>query len=766
MNNVNDMNIVWLNDVNSGDVSLVGGKGASLGEMINIGLPVPGGFAVTATAFRRFLDETQIADKLFKFLEVNVDHDKELKKAEKEAKGLVLSTEMTDDIYKDIISAYKDLCKQEGKEVFVAVRSSATAEDLPGASFAGQQETFLNISGAEDVVLAVKKCWASLYEGRAIFYREKQGFDHSSVDISVIVQVLVDAKKAGVMFTSHPSTGEPKTIIEAAWGLGESVVSGGVSPDNYVINNKAKKIIEKVISSKEVMHIRDENGGVIKEAVPEERKEKQVLLENEILNLTEIGQIIEEHYGAPQDVEWVINGNKIYIVQSRPITTINNASESGVGASEESPEEIILEGIGASPGIGSGGVKIINDISELDKALEGDILVTKMTTPDMVPAMRRVAGIITNEGGLTCHAAIVSRELGTPAVVGTKKATKILEDGMVVTINGKRGIVYKGIIKKAAPSEDADQVVATRQKIITATEVKVNIDFPDLADKAAATGADGVGLLRVEHMILSLKKHPNAFIKEGKSAEYIGALTKDIGEVAEAFYPKPVWVRTLDAPTDEFRSMEGGIDEPEEDNPMLGWRGIRRDLTDVEHFRMELRAFKNLFDKGLTNVGIMLPLVQHPSELRQAKRIMVEEGLKIGTFDLGIMVETPGCALTIEDFIEEGLDFISFGTNDLTQYTLAVDRNNGNIAHLYNEQHKGVLKLIEYVIQKCKRAGVKTSICGQAGSSPEMARKLVEFGIDSISSNIDAVSDVRESVARAEQRMILDSVRNNGPDAI
>ncbi|MDY6959795.1 MAG: putative PEP-binding protein, partial [Halobacteriota archaeon] len=407
-----------------------------------------------------------------------------------------------------------------------------------------------------------------------------------------------------------------------------------------------------------------------------------------------------------------------------------------------------------------GSVTIVYDPSELSKVEEGDILVTKMTTPDMVPAMKRAAGIVTDEGGLTCHAAIVSRELGTPAVVGTKEATKKLKDGDEITIDGERGLVYEGIID-IKPSKKAEAQQTGGQKIVTATEVKVNIDFPEIADKAAETGADGVGLLRVEHMIISLGKHPSLFIKEGKSDEYVEALFNDIGVVAEMFYPRPVWVRTLDAPTDEFMSMEGGEDEPEEDNPMLGWRGIRRDLDITDHFRLEMRAFKKLFERGLSNVGIMLPLVQHPSEVRRAKEIMIDEGLELGTFELGIMVETPAAALTIEEFIEEGIDFVSFGTNDLTQYTLAVDRNNANIAYIYNEQHLAVLKLIKYVITECKKAGVKTSICGQAGSSPKMAKMLIDFGIDSISANIDAVQSVRESVARREAQIMLDSARMN-----
>ncbi|MGD9912363.1 putative PEP-binding protein, partial [Methanothrix sp.] len=378
--------------------------------------------------------------------------------------------------------------------------------------------------------------------------------------------------------------------------------------------------------------------------------------------------------------------------------------------------------------------------------------------PDMVPAMRRAGAIVTDEGGMACHAAIVSRELGCPAVVGTKNATKVLRDGMVVTVDGTKGQVYEG--KVAVAEEKKVQPVAVAYKPVTATEVKVNISEPTRAQAAAATMADGVGLLRIEHMILGLGKTPGYYIRSGRSEEYVDELVKNIKIVADAFYPKPVWVRTLDAPTDEFRAMEGGENEPVEHNPMLGWRGIRRDLTEVDHFRLEVRAFKKLHELGLTNVGIMLPMVQHVSELKRAKEIMREEGLDLNKIDVGIMVETPAAALTIEDFIEEGLDFISFGTNDLTQYTLAVDRNNENVANLYSEMHPAVIKLIEYVVERCKKAGVKTSICGQAGSYPEMARRLVQIGIDSISANIDAVATVRETVARAELSILLEAARN------
>jgi pyruvate,water dikinase len=385
-----------------------------------------------------------------------------------------------------------------------------------------------------------------------------------------------------------------------------------------------------------------------------------------------------------------------------------------------------------------------------------------MTTPDMVPAMKRAAAIVTDEGGLTCHAAIVSRELGCPAVVGTRKATELLSDGMMITVDGEKGLVFEG--KKDVPAPAAVRpekatVSFSKSKPITATEVKVNVSIPEATARAVETQADGVGLLRIEHMILGLPKHPKQYIKEGKADEYVNELVSRIQTVVDAFYPKPVWVRTLDAPTDEFRAMEGGEGEPIEPNPMLGFRGIRRDLIDTEHFELEVRAFKELLKRGYNNMGIMIPLVQHPSELRRAKEFMRERGIDFGKTEIGIMVEIPAAALIIDQFIAEGLDFVSFGTNDLTQYTLAVDRNNEHVAHLYNELHPAIMKLIEHVIIECNKAGVKTSICGQAGSNPKVAKRLVELGITSISANIDAVEAVRDMVARTELQLLLKAAR-------
>lgn len=753
--------VVWLEEVGKNDLSIVGGKGASLGEMINIGVPVPGGFAVTAKAFRDFINRAGIAKKLFEALKVDVNQETELHRAEETAKKLIMDAKVPEDIESAIKSRYEELCKREGEQVFVAVRSSATAEDLPDASFAGQQETFLNMRGAEDVFNAVRKCWASLYGARAIFYRVEQGFEHDKVNLSAIVQKMVDSEKSGVMFSSQPSTGEPLVVIEAAWGLGESVVSGSVSPDNFVVDRKTKNIVSKYIATKEIMIIRDpKTQKTVTVKVPAEKKEAIVLTDIEAVELAKYAEVLENHYGIPQDIEWGVEKSKIYILQSRPITTINNAKKVEQAAASG---KVLLTGLGAAPGVGTGIVRLIASGRELDKIKPGDIMVTKMTMPDMVPGMKRAGAIVTDEGGMACHAAIVSRELGCPAVVGTKKATTVLKEGMEVTVDGGKGIVYEGRVALASPAKPASAasgggVVFT--KPITATEIKVNVSEPDRAAAAAETMADGVGLLRIEHMILGLGKTPNWYIKNGKSEEYIDELVKGIKIVADAFYPRPVWVRTLDAPTDEFRAMEGGEGEPIEHNPMLGWRGIRRDLTETDHFRLEVRAFKKLHEMGLSNVGIMLPMVQHVREFQKAKAIMVEENLDLERIDVGIMVETPGAALTIEDFIEDGIDFISFGTNDLTQYTLAVDRNNENVAGLYSELHPAILKLIEYVVERCNEAGVKTSICGQAGSYPEMAKRLVEIGITSISANIDAVATVRETVARSEKILMLNALRN------
>jgi len=756
--------VKFFEELRKEDVAIAGGKGANLGELTHAGIPVPPGFVVTAATYDKFIKETGIFDEIMDILDaIDVNNTKELQEASAKIKKIILDSYMPDDIRTTIIEAYNALCQRIGKEdAFVAIRSSATAEDLPEASFAGQQDTFLNIKGTEDVLKYVQKCWASLFESRAIFYREEHNFEHSRVYIAVVVQEMVEAEKAGVMFTVHPSTGEEKILIEGAWGLGEAVVSGSVTPDTYWVDKKTEKVLESVISEKNIMFIKEsEAGKTIKVDVPEDLRNKQVLNDDEILALTKMGKRIHDHYGSPQDTEWAIEDEKVYMLQSRPVTTLDMGNEAEIEGIEEE-RTIVTKGLGASPGMASGAVKIIKSTDELDKIEEGDILVTVMTTPDMVPAMKRADGIITDEGGVTCHAAIVSRELGIPCVVGTGDATRILEENEIVTLDGNKGTVYKGKIaetEKKATVEEQPTMMA-QAPILTVTEVKVNVSMPEAAKKAAATGADGVGLLRTEHMMLTSGVHPKKFIMDGKEDELIKILVENILKVVDEFYPKPVWYRTLDAPTDEFKSLEGGEGEPYEHNPMLGWRGIRRELDEPEILKAEFKAIKKLHEQGYTNIGIMIPLVQHPDELRRAKQIAEEVGLKPQkTIEFGIMVETPGAALIIEDFIAEGIDFVSFGTNDLTQYTLAIDRNNENVAGLYTEGHPAVLKLIDRVIRICNEHGVKTSICGQAGSMPKIVEKLVEAGIESVSANTDAVATVREVVARVEKKLVLKAAR-------
>ena len=747
-------------DLNKSDIPIAGGKGANLGELTQAGIPVPPGFVVTAQTYEKFMLETGINDKVLSILdEIDINDTKALQAASEEIKAIINEAPIPEDMILFITEAYNQLCQRfDGDDVEVAIRSSATAEDLPEASFAGQQDTYLYVSGIDAVLEYIRKCWASLFEARAIFYREENDFEHAKVLIAVVVQKMANADKAGVMFTVNPSTGEEIALIEGSWGLGEAVVSGDVTPDNYQVDKADNSVINVTISDKKVMYINDENETSIKVDVPEEKRNERVLSDEELIELTEMGKRIQAHYGEPMDTEWAFENGELFLLQARPITTLGDVCEDVAEASDDIGE-VLVRGLGASPGMASGNVKIILDIEELDKIKDGDIMVTTMTTPDMVPAMKRSSGIVTDEGGVTCHASIISRELGIPCVVGTGDATSALKENTGVTIDGKKGLVFDGISEN---KEEAVQVVASAgaAPIITVTEVKANVSMPEAAAKAAATGADGVGLLRTEHLMLTAGIHPGKFIADGREDELIDIIAENVKIVADEFYPKPVWYRTLDAPTDEFITLEGGENEPEEHNPMLGWRGIRRELDQPEILKCEFKAIKKLHEQGYTNIGIMIPLSQSPEELKQAKALCSEVGLEPHKdVEFGMMVEIPAAALTIEDYIAVGIDFVSLGTNDLTQYTLAVDRNNEYVAKHYSEEHPAVMKLIEMTIKKCVEAGVKCSICGQAGSVPRIVEKLVGFGITSVSSNTDAIAEVRKTVARAEQKIILDAAR-------
>ncbi|MBQ8016674.1 MAG: phosphoenolpyruvate synthase [Methanobrevibacter sp.] len=748
-------------ELSKSDIGIAGGKGANLGELTQAGIPVPPGFVVTAQAYEYFMDEAGINDKVMGILEkIDINDTKALQAAAEEIKQIIIESPIPDDLVLFIREYYNQLCQRVGEDdTDVAIRSSATAEDLPEASFAGQQDTFLHVSGDDEVIEYIRKCWASLFEARAIFYREENNFEHSKVYIAVVVQKMAIADKAGVMFTVNPSTGEEIALIEGSWGLGESVVSGDVTPDNYQVDKKNNEIINVTISDKKVMYTNDETGTSVKVEVPDELRKERVLSDEELVELTEMGKRVQAHYGEPMDTEWAFERDNLFLLQARPITTLGDAVADDAADDTSDLGDVLVRGLGASPGMASGEVKIILDIDELDKVEDGDVMVTTMTTPDMVPAMRRASGIVTDEGGVTCHASIISRELGIPCVVGTGDATSVLKENDGVTLDGKKGLVFAGI-SDAKSEEVVVAATAEAAPILTVTEVKANVSMPEAAERAAATGADGVGLLRTEHLMLTAGIHPGKFIADGREDELIDTIADNVQIVADAFYPKPVWYRTLDAPTDEFITLEGGENEPREHNPMLGWRGIRRELDQPEILKCEFKAIKKLHEKGYTNIGIMIPLSQSPAELVQAKALCSEVGLEPHKdVDFGMMVEIPAAAIMIDEYIDIGIDFVSLGTNDLTQYTLAVDRNNEFVAKHYTEEHPAVMKLIERTIKKCVAAGVKCSICGQAGSVPHIVEKLVGFGITSVSSNADAVAEVRKTVARAEQKIILDAAR-------
>jgi pyruvate, water dikinase len=805
----NEKNVLWFSEIGIKDIPYVGGKGASLGEMVRNNFPIPPGFCVTAQAYFRFIEEKKLMDIIVEKIDsIDVEDTEQLTKVSKEVRELIRQTRMPEELRREIIGNYRKLGEKRiafitsNEAEYVAVRSSATAEDLPEASFAGQQETYLNIKGEDAVVLAVQNCWASLFTARAVYYRKKNGFSTAQVGLSAVIQKMVQSDVSGVMFTVDPNGNMDHILIEAGLGLGETVVSGSITPDDYIVDSKSFKILDKKINYQEWMLAKQGKENV-RIDLGRARGTKQKLPDDFVIKLAKIGKQIETHYAKPMDIEWALEGKEMYIVQARPITAISSAAKEGV----QTTDAPIIKGLPASPGIVTGIVKVVPTIEDIAKVVDGDILVTKMTAPSWVPIMKKASGIITNEGGRTCHASIVSRELGIPCVVGTEKGTEILKDGQEVTIDGYNGLVYNGRVEvvvkenkvevlkddeidsieerlgdefqkpiKEVVREKAEEIEkkyksekfsemsedkkeAERKELLDllkdlSIKVKVNVALPDVAEQAAATKADGVGLLRAEHMITSSGKHPAEFIRNNQDEELKEYVKKGIRTVAEKF-SGPVWFRTFDARTDEFKELEGGDKEPKEDNPMLGWHGIRRDIDDPRMLKAQFKAIKELHESGQKNVGVMLPFVEALDEVIEAKKIAEEVRLP-KEVDFGVMIETPASVWIIDELIPH-IKFISFGTNDLTQLTLGLDRNNEHVQKWFNEQHPAILREIEYVIKKCKQAGVTTSICGQAASNPEMVKKLVWMGIDSVSANIDAVENIRSVVMAEEKKKILEN---------
>jgi len=739
--------IAWFKEIRRKDISVAGGKGANLGEMTHAGLPIPPGFVVTAQAYKEFIEKTNIKNKILNIIaNLNVDDNSKLQAISSKIQKLISTTPIPKKIQDEIKSNY---LKIGNSKEFVACRSSATAEDLPEASFAGQQATFLNIKGPDSVVKAVRDCWASLFTARAVYYRSKNHFPTEKVLIAVVVQKMVNSEKSGVMFSANPATNnENEIMIEGAYGLGETVVAGSVNPDLYIVDKKSLKIKLIEPRAQEFGIFRNlKTGDNFERKLKGKERTGQKLSEYEIKFLAGLAKKIEKHYDhKAQDMEWAIEGKDIYIVQSRAITTLKER----IGTDVKIKGKELLKGMVASPGIGVGPVRIIKDASELDKIKKGDVLVTVMTNPDMVPAMKRAAAIITDEGGITCHAAIVSREMGIPCIVGTEHATRILKHSKIVTVYATKGIVYEGAVAKAKSSMEYKKM----KDIKTKTHVNVILGMSDFAERAASTGADGVGLLRLEFIIANGKTHPAEYIRKNKDKEYTNMLVKQIKIIAKAFKGKPIWIRTSDLRTDEYRNLKGGDKEPKESDPMIGWHGVRRSLDEPRILKAEFMAIKKLHKMGYKNCGIMVPFVIRASEVKQAKQILTDIGMKpCKNVEFGVMIETPAACWVIEDICKEGVDFISFGTNDLTQLTLGLDRNNEHIQKLFDEMHPAVLGEIEKVMKICRKYKVKTSICGQAGSRPEMAEFLVKRHIHSISANPDAVHHIKEVVAVVEKKL-------------
>jgi pyruvate,water dikinase len=742
--------IVWFNEVTKEDVATVGGKGANLGEMTRAKIPVPPGFIVTADAYFDFLKKSKLTSKINKLLKpLNPDNSNQLHQIAGQIKQLIIDTPIPPEIAEEIKHSYN---KMGGG--LVAVRSSATAEDLPEASFAGQQRTFLNIEGRKEVITAVRGCWASLFEPRAIFYRHQQGFDHFRVGIAVPVQKMVQSEASGVMFTIEPVTSDSNhIIIEAVHGLGEAIVSGEVTPDLYIVDKKTTKIVSKKTARQELQLVRNP-GAVGEEAniwveMPPEEQTRQKVTDEEIVKIARLGKKLEEWYKFPQDIEWAKQDSEIFIVQTRPVTTIKEKAEE----EEEIKAPVLLTGDKASPGIASGPAKIIKDISHIERVHEGDILVAEMTTPDFVPAMKRAVAIVTDRGGRTAHAAIVSRELGIPCVVGTGEATTKLTNGQVVTVDGSHGKVYEGKVTRRIKTTAVSDML--REAIRTKTRVYVNLAQPELAEKVAAHNIDGVGLLRAEFIVAQIGEHPQYMIKHKRGDEFVEKLYQGINLFAQAFDPRPVVYRTNDFKTNEYRELTGGQDyESVEENPMIGYRGASRYITDIDVFKLELEAIKRV-RREHKNLWVMLPFVRTVDELVRTKKIMEAEGLKRSKdFKLWMMVEVPSNVLILEKFLEVGIDGISIGSNDLTQLILGIDRDSEKLAGTFDERNEAVMVALERVIKVSRKMGVTSSICGQAPSVyPELTEKLVAWGITSVSISPDMIGTTREIIAKAEAKL-------------
>jgi pyruvate,water dikinase len=777
-------NVLWFDELHRADVNLVGGKSSSLGELTSLaGIPVPYGFATTAHAYRYFMDATGLNDQVNALLASITDYEDsdELHAACVKIRELITNAEMPSDLAQNIAQAYQQLAeKMEQTNPFVAIRSSATAEDLPDASFAGQQDSYLNVRGQADVIKRVQQCYASLFTDRATYYRHKQNFPYEKVALSAAVQMMVFSKSSGIMFSVNVATGDDtKVIIDGIWGLGEYIVQGTVTPDDFLVDKETMKIVSKTINNKDIELVRLPDGGVEEQKVPAEIAEKPVLTDEQVLELAGYAKKIEEHYGCYMDMEFALdkNTNKLWMVQARPETVWSQKKKQQAKEQIADPAnaKVITRGLPASPGVAAGKVHVIDDPADIGEFKQGEILVTLMTSPDWVPAMKKAAAIVTNNGGMTCHAAIVSREMQIPCIVGTKSrgaaATDVLQTGDIITVDAKNGVVYQGNVQgltapKSVTSETA--TVAAEYFAPTATGVMMNLGNPDLAEKYASLPADGIGLMREEFLWTTyIHEHPLYLIEQGHPERVVDKLAEGISKVARAMAPRPVILRFSDFKSSEYRNLKGGEKyEPHEPADLLGWRGASRyyDPKYIEAFKLELAAVKKVRNEfGLKNLNVMIPFVRTVTEAKRVTEIMANAGLERNAdFKVYMMAEIPSNIILADKF-NQFIDGYSIGSNDLTMLLLGCDRNNDTVSALFDERNLAVKRAIRHLIKTAHQAGKTVSICGQTPSEfPDFTDFLIQSGIDYVSVNPDMVKATKHNVAHFEQRILLDQATGKG----